>query len=66
MHWNIKHHPETQDTIKKMETRDLGKLEKQDPEQEKLEYLRSIKNNIQFISWLIIISLSIFFLYIII
>ena len=40
----------------------LDQLDNEDLRDVQLRYIRSIKNNVQFITWLIIISISVFIL----
>jgi hypothetical protein len=40
----------------------LDQLDNEEPRDEQLRYIKSIKNNVQFITWLIIISLVLFML----
>ena len=40
----------------------LDQLDNEEPRDEQLRYIKSIKNNVQFITWLIIISLILFIL----
>ena len=62
MRWNIKHHPETQDNITEKKIKYLDQLDNEDLRDVQLKYIKSIKNNVQFITWLIIISISVFIL----